>query len=318
MLCPRKDNLTVLTAQNCLHEPSRRSRDEVPVPDGLVPTALHTFLTALGCGLKHTRLIITQCIHAQLQSICTLTRTRRMRVAEFWRQVGAVTSNEDAVTHARPHVCLLRMLPATVFFQVQKEHGKASKALIHVSLRKQQEVVTASLEGDGLTRVNSIVAQATDNHGLHLCFGCAARFLPDVCPPTVPPPATTLPRMTPSGSKDLHTGLLDHVVGGCEELSDQAVFIRHALTPPLKRQRHAPKLLYTVPDWNSLPKQITSLTGTPQHAGTGTCAPDRSPVPTSPHIRQLVLEELRIITDTIPHQARLIRTSARAASGTHN
>ena len=124
--------------------------------------------------------------------------------------------------------------------------------------------------------------------------------------------------MTPSGSQDLHTGLLDHVVGGCEELSDQAVPIRHALSPPLKRQRHAPIEVYTVPDWNSLPKQITSLTGTAQHAGTGTCAPDHGPVPASPHIRQLVLEELRIIADTIPHPAWLIRTSDWAASGTQS
>jgi len=74
----------LLTVQTCLHKLSTWSRDEVPVPDGLVPTALYPFLTALGCGLKHTRLIVTQCIHAQLQSICTLTRTRQMRVAEFW------------------------------------------------------------------------------------------------------------------------------------------------------------------------------------------------------------------------------------------
>jgi len=107
-----------------------------------------------------------------------------------------------------------------------------------------------------LTRVNSIMTQATDNHGVYLCFGCAASSLPDVCPPTVPPPVTTPPRMTPSGSKDPHTGLVDHVVGGCEEVSDQAVPIQHDLSPPFKRQRHAPKELYTVPDWNSLPKQI--------------------------------------------------------------
>jgi hypothetical protein len=149
----------LLTAQTGLHKLSRRSRDEVPVPDGLVSTALYTFLTALGCGLKHTWLIITQCIHAQLQSICTLTRTRRMRVAEFWQQVGAVTSNKDAVTHARTHARPLCTLPATVFFQVQKQHWKVSETLMHMSLRKQQEVVTASLEGDGLTRVNSIVAR---------------------------------------------------------------------------------------------------------------------------------------------------------------
>ena len=73
----------LLATHICLHKLSRWSRDNVPVPDGLVPTALYTFLTVLGCGLKHTRLIITQCIHAQLQSICTLTHTRRMRVAEF-------------------------------------------------------------------------------------------------------------------------------------------------------------------------------------------------------------------------------------------
>jgi len=167
---------------------------------------------------------------------------------------------------------------------------------------KTTRVVTASREGDGITRVSSIVAQAADNHGLYLCFGCAVRSLPDVCPPTVPLPATTPPRMTPTGSKDHHTGLLDHVVGGSEESSDQAVSVRHAFSPPLKRQRHAPKELYTAPDWNSLPKQITSLSGTPRHAGMGTSAPDHGPVPTSPHIQQLVLEELRIIAGTIPLQ----------------
>ena len=242
-----------------------------------------------------------------------------MRVAEFWRQVGTVTSNEDAVTDTQLQSCPLCTLPATVFFQIQKKHGRASESLIHMSLWTQQEVLTASLQADGLTRVNSIMDKATDNHGVYLCFGCAARSLPGVCPPTVPPTVTTPPRMKPSGSKDPHTGLVDHVVGGCEEASDQAVPIQHGLSPPFKRQRHAPKELYTVPDWNSLPKQITSLTGTPQHAGTGTCAPgtDCGPVPTSTHIGQLVLKELRIIANTIPHQAQLIRTSAQAASGTH-
>ena len=177
-----------------------------------------------------------------------------------------------------------------------------------MSLRKQQEVVSASLEGDGLTRVNSIVAQATDNHRLRICFGCTARSLPDVCPPTVPPTVTTPPRMKHSDSKDPHTALVDYVVGGCEEASDQAVPIQHGLSPPFKRQRHAPQELYTVPDWNSLPKQITSLTGTPQHTDTGSCAAHRGPVPTSPHTRQLVLEELRIIADTIQHPARLTVT----------
>jgi len=224
----------LLTAQTCLYKLSTRSRDEVPVPDRLVPTALYTFLTALGCGLKHTRLIVTQRIHAQLQSICILTRTRRMRVAEFWRQVGTVTSNEDAVTDTQLQSCPLCTLPATVFFQIQKKHGRASESLIHMSLWTQQEVLTASLQADGLTRVNSIMAQATDNHGAYLCFGCAASSLPDVYPPTVPPPVTTPPRMKPSGSKDPHTGLVDHVVGGCEEVSDQTVPIQHDLSPPFK------------------------------------------------------------------------------------
>ena len=241
-----------------------------------------------------------------------------MRVAEFWRQVGAVTPNEDAVTHARPQSCPLCTLPATVFFQIQKKHGTASESLIHMSLRKQQEVLTASLQADGLTRVNRIMAQATDNHGVYLCFGCTARSLPNVCPPTVPPTVTTPPRMKHSDSKDPHTALVDYVVGGCEEASDQAVPIQHGLFPPFKRQRHAPQELYTVPDWNSLPKQITSLTGTPQHTDTGSCAAHRGPVPTSPHTRQLVLEELRIITDTIQHPARLLRMSDRVASATQN
>ena len=146
-----------------------------------------------------------------------------MRVTELWRQVGAVTSNEDAVTHARPQSCPLCTLSATVFFQIQKKHGTASESLIHMSLRKQHEVLTASLQADGLTRANSLMAQATDNHGVYLCFGCAARSLPDVCPPTVPPTVTTPPRMKPSDSKDPSTALVAHVVGGCEEASDQAV-----------------------------------------------------------------------------------------------
>jgi len=134
----------------------------VPVPDGLVRIALFTFLTALGCGLRNAGFIIAQCIRAQLQSVCSLTRTRRMQVAEFWRQVGAVTSNEDAVTHARPHACPLCQLLATEFFEIRKEHRSALETLI---------------------------VQAAENHRVFLRFGCAARSLPDVCPQLVPPPA---------------------------------------------------------------------------------------------------------------------------------
>jgi len=45
-----------------------------------------------------------------------------MKMAEFWpgRQVGAVTSNEDVVTHAQPHPCFLCDLSATNFFEIGK------------------------------------------------------------------------------------------------------------------------------------------------------------------------------------------------------
>ena len=168
----------LLFRQTCLRELTELSKDQVPVPDGLVTIVLQLFLTGLGCGLRHVGLIITQCLRAQLQSICTLTRTRRMRVSEFWRQVGVVTSNEDTVTHSRPHPCPLYSLPSTVFFKIHKDHGTASVTLIQVTLQKQQDNVNASLEGDGQTRVNSIVPRAVNHHGLHLCFGCAARSLP--------------------------------------------------------------------------------------------------------------------------------------------
>jgi len=112
----------------------------VPVPDGLVPIVFKTFLTKLGCGLRHTtRFIITQCIRAQLHSICTLTRTQRMRVAQFCPQVGSVTSNTEAVTHIKPQPCPVCSLPSTVFFKIHKDHWTATATLIQLTLQKQQD-----------------------------------------------------------------------------------------------------------------------------------------------------------------------------------
>ena len=95
---------------------------QVPVPDGLVAIALYPFLTALCCGLRSALFVIEQCIRA----VAALTRTRRMRVADFWRQLGTATSNDNSVTHDRPHACPLCDLHATEFFEIQKENGLAS------------------------------------------------------------------------------------------------------------------------------------------------------------------------------------------------
>ena len=129
-----------------------------------------------------------------------------------------------------------------------------------------------------------------NNHGLHFCFGCAARSLPDVCPATVPQPASAPSRMTHSVSTDHHACSQHHQgIGGYWISSDQTDSFRHDSPLPLKQRQHDPKELYTVPDWNSLPKQMARLPGTPLHAASGTCVAKRVPVPTLPHSRQLVL-----------------------------
>jgi len=63
---------------------------------------------------------------------------------------------------------------------------------------------------------------------------------------------------------------------------------------------------------------MVSPPGTQRFAVSGTFVVNRLSVPVSPHSRHLVLEELRISAGTILLQPQLTRTSARAASGTHN
>jgi len=145
------------------------------------------------------------------------------------------------------------------------------------------------------------------------------RSLPDVCPPPVPQPSGPPSRIIPGSSADHHVCSQHHqVVGEIRVPSDQTDSFRHGSPLPLKRQRHAPQELYTVPDWNSFPRQMACLPGTTQSTASGTSLVNRLPVPTSPHSRHLVLEELQIIAGTISHQPRLTRKSARAASGARN
>jgi len=282
----------LLVAQTCLRELTELSKDQVPVPDGLVPTALKLFLTGLGCGLLHVRLIITQ----------------------------AVTLNEDAVTHSKAHPYPLCLLQCTVFFKIHTEHRTASATLIQVTLQKQQDDVNASLKGDGQTRVNSIVARAAANHhGLYLCFGCAARSLTDMCPPRVFTPVSTPTQMKTGDSGDnLTFSKHDQVVGQCDVSSDLTESVKHGPSLPLKQPRHVPQEKYTVPDWNSPPKRIPFLLDSPQSAASGTSPPTCWPVPTSSWSKQLVLEELRTIAGTISSTPRLTKTSSRVTSGTHN
>jgi len=242
-----------------------------------------------------------------------------MRVSEFWRQVGVVTSNEDTVTHSRPHPCPLYSLPSTVFFKIHKDHGTASVTLIQVTLQKQQDNVNASLEGDGQTRVNSIVPRAVNHHGLHLCFGCAARSLPGMWPPRVLSLMSTPTQMTPGASRDgLTSSQHNQVVGGCDDSSHLTESVKHAPSLPLKQLCYVPQEIYTVPDWNSPLKQTPSLPDSRQSSTSGTSPPTCWPIPTSSQSKQLVLEELHIITGTTSSTPCLTRTSGWVVSGTHN
>ena len=163
---PEEHQLALLAGQLCLHELTQRSKDQVPIPDGLVPIVFKTLLTGLGCGMRQTRLIITE-MHSRPSAVNMYSYSHSTKlVAEFWRQVGVVTSNTDAVTHSKPQPCPLCSLPSTVFFKIHNDHR-----LIQVTLQKQQGNVNASLQGAGQTIVNSIAACAASHLGLYLCFG---------------------------------------------------------------------------------------------------------------------------------------------------
>jgi len=196
-----------------------------------------------------------------------------MRVADFWWQVGDVTLNEDAATHSWPHACPLCKLPATVFFKVQKEHGKACETLIHMSSKT--------------TRGHYCVAARRwpDKSKQHSGPGGWQRWTILIfwLRRTLPPRRVSTARSYRStndtqwlqGQPHPPSSKHSQMVGGYKSSSHQTASVTLDLSLPLKQQRNTFKELSTVPDWNSLPKLITSLSGSPRYAASGTSVPTR-------------------------------------------
>ena len=104
---PTGNPLALLTASAELQRLATCTQFEIPVPDRLVPAALQTFLLALGCSVRSVAFTLTACIMTQLHMVSALARTRKLRVGEFWRQLGMASADRASVTYADPHKCPL-------------------------------------------------------------------------------------------------------------------------------------------------------------------------------------------------------------------
>jgi len=187
-------------AANDLHSLVGREKLDIPIPDGIVPTALQDFLFALGCTVRSVTLIVTACLMTQLNIISALTRTRKMRVGEFWRQLGLASDDKAAVQHAAPHPCPLCHTQATVFFHIQLATGPESTVLLQNLLQARHDAIEKVWPGQGLDAAQKCDTKTIERDGAHLCFGCAIKTIPDLMDkPTCPQPAppTTVPDNRP-------------------------------------------------------------------------------------------------------------------------
>jgi len=165
----------------------------------------------------------------------TIGKIRRMRVAEFWRQVGAVTLNEDAATHSRPHACPLCTLPATVFFKVQKEYEKACETLIHMSSKTTRGRYCVAAR-----RWSDKSKQHSGPGGWQpwtVLIFWLRRMLPPRRVSTAHSYRSTNDTRWLQGQPHLPSSEHSQMVGGYEGSSHQTDSVTHDLSLPLKQQQ---------------------------------------------------------------------------------
>ena len=158
------------------------------------------FLFALGCTVRSATFIVTACLMTQLNIISALTRTRKIRIGEFWRQLGLASDDKASVQHAAPHPCPLCHTPATVFFHIQLATGPESTVLLQNLLQARHEAIETVWSGQGIGAAQKCDTKTIERDGAHLCFGCAIKTIPDLmekhaCPQPAPP--VTMPDHPP-------------------------------------------------------------------------------------------------------------------------
>lgn len=178
-------------AADDLHSLAGRTKLNLPIPNGIVPVALQEFLFALGCTVRSVTFIVTVCLMTQLNIISALTRTRKMRVGEFWRQLGLASTDKAYLQHAAPHKCPLCDTQATMFFHIQLATGAESKVLLETLLQAHHDQFAKAWSGRALQAAQKCDTKTIQREGAHLCFGCAIQSIPDlVDKPVFQQPAT--------------------------------------------------------------------------------------------------------------------------------
>jgi len=116
----------------------------------------------------------------QLHMVSELARTRKLRVREFWRQLGMASADRDSVTHTAPHKCPLCLTSATVFFRIQPLTGPASQKLVDTLKQERISRLSQLLKERGLEQAQTCDNKLITQEGVHLCFGCAIKSIPDL------------------------------------------------------------------------------------------------------------------------------------------
>jgi len=161
-------------AQTALYSLAERSTTDMYIPDGVLPTALHRFLTEIGATPSTTSNCLLRLLSSQLQAVVHGTQALMLRTTALWQNLGSPMCGFGRADRLL-QPCEACGRTCSHFFVIRSEDSPTSRDLVQ---RVQQAYLhQLSLNNNNRVRTQTLLAKTVELNGVSVCLPCAGPSL---------------------------------------------------------------------------------------------------------------------------------------------
>ena len=155
-----------------LHALASNHKDK-PILDGAIPSALVNLLPLIGVSASECQPRLNAIIQAQLRAVMNVAKQRTLQVTHQWQRVGIPLEQIGSVRQPSLVDCQCCAQPRRCLFTIQRDQGSAEAEIIDGIISQQIDAIANNIGSRGGERAKSILTDAINDRGAHVCFMCA-------------------------------------------------------------------------------------------------------------------------------------------------
>ena len=164
-------------AQRILNDLAGRSTEDLFVLDGVIPSALITMVTGLGCSPNTVHECLMRLVATQLEAVVRGTQSLMLRAAALWQTLGSPLRGLGRLS-LRLSACANCGRQCHRLFVIRTPDSSTGQTLSdqHIAGHLRRLGLTAS-KSEAAARCRNLLSAAIRANGLAVCLPCAAPSL---------------------------------------------------------------------------------------------------------------------------------------------